>query len=295
MLVITVGKNYVDIDGYASAIAYRELFKLRGIESVFVTTAVLNYSITKSLIDLGYTIDKYDIKDTDKFIVLDLSNPDYLEKFVKEEDVVEIIDHHPGYEEYWKKTNSIIEHIGSVATIIVEKYEEYNLLDKMDKGIALLLMAAILDNTLNFTADITCDRDKIAYKKLEKITSEYNYQDIYFRECQNYVESNLKDSIINDIKIEKDNKYLPEVIGQLTIWDINKILEEKDTIKDIMSGYDKWVINIISLKDNKSYVLCSSKDVIDNFSKLFECTIDNDIVIMDSKLRKEILKKSYVI
>ena len=83
MLVITVGKNYVDIDGYASAIAYRELFKLRGIESVFVTTAVLNYSITKSLIDLGYTIDKYDIKDTDKFIVLDLSNPDYLEKFVK--------------------------------------------------------------------------------------------------------------------------------------------------------------------------------------------------------------------
>ena len=165
----------------------------------------------------------------------------------------------------------------------------------MDKGIALLLMAAILDNTLNFTADITCDRDKIAYKKLEKITSEYNYQDIYFRECQNYVESNLKDSIINDIKIEKDNKYLPEVIGQLTIWDINKILEEKDTIKDIMSGYDKWVINIISLKDNKSYVLCSSKDVIDNFSKLFECTIDNDIVIMDSKLRKEILKKSYVI
>lgn len=295
MLVITVGKNYVDIDGYASAIAYRELFKLRGIESVFVTNAVLNYSITKSLIDLGFKIDKYNIKDSDKFIILDLSNPNFLPGFVREDNIVEIIDHHPGYEEYWKNTNSIIEPIGSVATIIVEKYEECNLLDKMDKDIALLLMAAILDNTLNFTADITCDRDKNAYKKLEEITKEYNYQEIYFKECQNYVESNLKDSIINDIKIEKDNKYLPEVIGQLTVWDIDKVLKEKETIKDIMSNYDKWLINIISLKDNKSYILCSSKSVIDRFSKLFECIIDNDIVILDSKLRKEILKRSYVI
>ena len=295
MLVITVGKNYVDIDGYASAIAYRELFKLRGIESVFVTNSVLNYSITKSLIDLGYTIDIYDIKDTDKFIVLDLSNPSFLSEFVRESDIVEIIDHHSGFEEYWKKTSSIIEPIGSVATIIVEKYEEYNLLDKMNKDVALLLMAAILDNTLNFTADITCDRDKIAYKKLEDLTGIYNYQDIYFNECQNYVENDLKDSIINDIKIEKDNKYLPEVIGQLTIWDIDKVLKEKDTIKNIMSNYENWLINIISLKDNKSYVLCSSKSVVESFSKLFECTIDNDVVIMNSKLRKEILKRSYVI
>lgn len=295
MLVITVGKNYVDIDGYASSIAYRELFKLRGIESVFVTNSVLNYSITKSLIDLGYTIDIYDIKDIDKFIVLDLSNPKFLPEFVRESDIIEIIDHHPGFEEYWKKTDSIIEPIGSVATIIVEKYEEYNLLDKMNKDVALLLMAAILDNTLNFTADITCDRDKIAYKKLEDLTGIYNYQEKYFNECQNYVENNLKDSIINDIKIEKDNKYLPEVIGQLTIWDIDKVLKEKDTIKGIMSNYDNWLINIISLKDNKSYVLCSNKSVVESFSKLFECTIDNDIVIMDSKLRKEILKRSYVI
>ena len=26
MIVITVGKSYIDIDGYASSIAYRELF-----------------------------------------------------------------------------------------------------------------------------------------------------------------------------------------------------------------------------------------------------------------------------
>ena len=45
MLVITVGKSYIDIDGYASAIAYKELLNMQNIEAKFVSNAVLNYSI----------------------------------------------------------------------------------------------------------------------------------------------------------------------------------------------------------------------------------------------------------
>lgn len=33
MIVLTVGKSYVDIDGYASCLAYRELLKMLKIES----------------------------------------------------------------------------------------------------------------------------------------------------------------------------------------------------------------------------------------------------------------------
>lgn len=62
-----------------------------------------------------------------------------------------------------------IEFIGAVATIIVERYEKEGLLDKMSKEVAYLLMAAILDNTLNFKARIAAERDKVAYEKLEKI------------------------------------------------------------------------------------------------------------------------------
>ena len=162
MIVITVGKSYIDIDGYASSIAYRELLRMQGLDAMFVSDAILNYSITNSLLNLPYSTDKYEIQELDKFIILDLSNKDYFPSFVKEENIIEIIDHHPGFEEYWKD-KSIIEEIGSVATIIVEKYEESNLLSKMDLSIAKLLMAAILDNTLNFTASITKERDKIAF------------------------------------------------------------------------------------------------------------------------------------
>ena len=154
MIVITVGKSYIDIDGYASSIAYRELLKIKGIESKFVSDAILNYSITDSLKNIPYTTDNYDVVSDDKFIILDLSDKSYFPSFVNEDNIIEIIDHHPGYEDYWNNilgNKAIIKPIGSVATIIVEKYEQEGLLDKMNKDVAKLLMAAILDNTVDRT------------------------------------------------------------------------------------------------------------------------------------------------
>jgi len=124
MIILTSGKKYLDIDAYASSIAYRELLKLRGIESKFVSTSILNYSITESLLNLPFGIDDYEVSREDEFIIIDLSNKDFFENFVEEKRIIELIDHHPGYENYWKeklKENSHIEQIGSVATIIVER------------------------------------------------------------------------------------------------------------------------------------------------------------------------------
>lgn len=292
MIVITVGKSYIDIDGYASSIAYRELLRMQGLDAMFVSDAILNYSITNSLLNIPYSTDKYEIQELDKFIILDLSNKDYFPSFVKEENIIEIIDHHPGFEEYWKD-KAIIEEIGSVATIIVEKYEESNLLSKMDLSIAKLLMAAILDNTLNFTASITKERDKIAYKKLEDITKEYNYKETYFLECQKYIESNLEESIKNDIKIQHISEYIPDIFGQLTIWDAKELLNN-NLLRKIMNSYgNKWILNIISLKDNTSYILYSDEDVKNNLEKVLDCSSENNRVIINpAMLRKEIMKKA---
>lgn len=294
MIVLTVGKNYVDIDGYASCLAYRELLKMQGIESKFVTHAFLNYSITKNLLNLPYHIDEYKVDSEDQFIILDLSNKDFFPDFVEEENIMELIDHHPGFEKYWDdrlNKNSIIEEIGSVATIIVEKYEQSNLIQKMDKSIAKLLMAAILDNTLNFTAKITSERDRKAYLKLQKITDELSFVDTYFLECQNTIESNLEESIVNDLKKQKTNEYLPDIIGQLTIYDINRLMNQVNEVKQTMNNNaDKWIINIISLKDNTSYVMCSDDAVKHNINKLFDCNYNDDfLMIKPARLRKEIM------
>lgn len=298
MIVITVGKSYIDIDGYASSIAYRELLRLKGIESKFVSNATLNYSITDSL-KSNYTVDNYLVNSNDKYIVLDLSDKSFFPDFVDENSIIEIIDHHPGYEDYWNSklgSNALIEPIGSVATIIVEKYEQDNLLDKMDKDVAILLMAAILDNTLNFTANITTERDKEAYKKLEVLTNEYNYASKYFSECQKYIEDNLKESIDNDIKIQKVSDYLPNVFGQLTIWNAEELLRERDLINQIMNNYNnEWMLNIISLNNNSSYIMYSGDSVKNKLVELLDCKEENGILIKTpAMLRKEIMKKGII-
>lgn len=297
MIVITVGKSYIDIDGYASSIAYRELLRMQDIESKFVSNAVLNYSITDGLKSIPYSIDDYSIDSNDKYIILDLSNKSFFPEFVDENNVVEIIDHHPGFEDYWNNklgNNAIIEQIGSVATIIVEKYEQDGLLDKMDKDIAKLLMAAILDNTLNFTANITTNRDRAAYKKLELLINEHDYATTYFSECQKYIEDNLRESINNDIKIQKTNEYLPEVFGQLTIWDAEELLNKRDFINQIMNSYgNEWMLNIISLSNNSSYIIYSNDEIKSKLEQLLDCYDKNGTLIKSpAMLRKEIMRQA---
>lgn len=294
MIILTVGKSYIEIDGYASCIAYRELLKMQGVEAKFVTNATFNYSVTKSLLNLSYTKDNYVTDSKDQYIILDFSNKEFLPDFVQEENIIELIDHHPGFEEYWDvklDKKAVIEKIGSVATIIVERYEQCNLIDKMDKDIAKLLMAAILDNTLNFTANITTDRDKEAYKRLQIVTGELNFDEIYFNECQNNIENNLEESVINDLKYQKTNNYLPEIIGQLTVWNIERLRENLGIIKQIMNNKgSKWIINIISLKENMSYIFYSNNEIKNNLIKLFDCNSNCDFVILKpAKLRKEIM------
>ena len=196
MKIITSGSRYIDIDAYASCIAYRHLLALKGINSKAVSTAKLNESITPNLLDLDVKLDKYESKEDDEFIVIDVSDKDFFDNIVKQNKIIEIIDHHTGFENYWNEKlgeNSKIEFIGAAVTIIFELYEKENLQDKIPKDIAYLMMSGILDNTLNLKAKITNNRDIIAYKKLEKISGELgDYASKYFMDCEQLIEKDLK-------------------------------------------------------------------------------------------------------
>ena len=49
MKIVTSGSRYIDIDAYASCIAYANLLNLKGIEAKAVSTAKINESITPNL------------------------------------------------------------------------------------------------------------------------------------------------------------------------------------------------------------------------------------------------------
>ena len=298
MEIVTSGKKYIDIDAYAGIIAYANLLKLKGIQAKAVSTANLNESITPSLLRFNVKLDKYQRSKDDEFIIIDVSDKIFFDKIVNEEKVVEVIDHHVGFEEYWKKIlqeKSKIEFIGSVATIIVEEYEKETLLNSMSKEIAILLMSAILDNTLNFKAKITTERDKIAYEKLSQIAGiADNYAEKYFLECQKNIENNLELAIKNDTKPQKIRDILPYAFGQLTLWNKKFIFENIDVVYTTLSKiHDEWMMNIISLEEGKSYIIAKNEIVKKRLEKLFNKTFTKDIMELDNVwLRKEIIKKA---
>ena len=298
MKIVTSGNKYIDIDAYAGIIAYANLLNSKGISAKAVSTAKLNESITSSLLNLNVNLNEYEPSDDDEFIIIDVSNKDYFDKVVDERKIIEVIDHHTGFEEYWKnilQKKSRIEFIGSVATIIVEDYEKENLLPSLSKEIAILLMSAILDNTLNFKAKVTTKRDVIAYRKLAQIAGDIdNYEEKYFLECQKNIETNLVNSIENDTKIEKICDILPQAFSQLTLWNKKFIFENIDIIyKTLNRISEEWMLNLISLEDGKSYIIANNECVKIRLERLFNSTFTNDIMQLDNVwLRKEIIKKA---
>ena len=295
MIVVTSGSKYIDIDAYASCIAYANLLNLKGKEAKAVSSAKTNESIPSSLLKLNIGLDNYKPSKEDEFIIIDVSNKAFFDKFVNEDKIIEVIDHHVGYEEYWKnklQDKAKIEFVGAVATLIVELYEKEGFIHKITKELAILLISAILDNTLNLKAKVTSERDITAYEKLESIIQDRKYPEKYFLECQSQINKDLKLAIENDTKVEYVSQILPPIFSQLTIWDKEMVLRNRDILYTVLNHMgDKWMLNLICLKDGKSYLIAQDYEVQKNLEKLFNKTFKVDMMELDNVwLRKEIMK-----
>lgn len=293
-IVITSGKKYIDIDAYGAIFAYRKLLRSLGMDAYAISSSPLNESISPLIKDLGYEFDSLDDFSNTKFIVLDVSNPDFFDESVRDEDIIEVIDHHVGYSDYWNSQNvkCDIEFIGSVCTTIYEYIINNKKEDILDESICKLLLAGILDNTIDLKSSNTTERDITAYNELMRIGNiEELWVHEYFESCYKDLDNNLEEYLINDIKIENVSPLLPTVIGQLIVLDINTVFNNIDIINKVFSKYDKWMLNIISIFDGISYLFASDLEVLNNLNSLFKGTIKDNYLILDKCiLRKEIMK-----
>lgn len=298
MIIVTAGNKYLDIDAYASGIAYSLLLKENRLNCKFISSAEFNMSICDIVKNLGYKVQKrYRKNDNDQFILLDLSNPEFFDRIVNQEKIIEIIDHHTGFEDYWKQKNvyNQIEFIGSVATIIYEKIIESGKEKLLDEKLCKLLICAILDNTLNLKSNITTKRDIDAYNALHRLGKvPKSFDADYFNSCQDYINKDVVQAVINDIKMERVSNCLPEVFGQLTIYNKEPIFDKLDKISEYMSmNYKQWILNVICIKDGKSYLYTTDQTSQEKVATLFGKNFNKNILVLDKfMLRKEIMKKA---
>mgnify|MGYP004417263364 CR=1 FL=1 len=301
MRIVTSGLSFLDIDAYAGCVAYAELLNLQGIEAIAFSSANINESVTQTIRSWKAPfITSYEPSFNDSFILIDVSEPDYLEKTVDIDRVEEVIDHHVGYEKFWEEkigSMSNIEFIGAACTQVYESWVKAKCLDKMSEVSARLLISGILDNTLNFKAGVTTKRDHEAYEALLSIANlPSDWTARYFQECEVSIFADIAGAIINDTKTMKFKQLDSDTVafGQLVIWDANRAIDEyRSAIEETMALKSQdWFINVVSINDGRSFFLASNNKVIEWAKQILEVKFSDGLAIADRLwLRKEIVKQ----
>lgn len=300
-VIVTAGSLYLDIDAYACSVAMRELLELKGERAVAYSPAPCNYSVCDLVVSKGELLtelpDGFSAQ-ASRYIIVDVSDPEYIKDRVPLDNVVEIYDHHTGFETFWAErigSKAHIEFIGAAATLIFREWKNAGLTDKMNRSTALLLAAAILDNTLNLTSLNTTAEDKDAYRALCGIAGvSGEWRALYFSEVQKNVEADLKNALFKDIKIIRGNRILPPHMAQLCVWDAERILEKLTQIRCwFAERQGEWMMNIIDVSRHCSFFVCDDAGIQEKLAVVFPLRFHNGIAVSEVPyLRKEIIKKT---
>ena len=300
LTLVTAGSTYLDIDAYACAVAMAELLRLQGKNALAYSNATANYSVTPSLAKNGQVLKTLpaDTRDAEaEYVVVDVSDPDYIKDSVPLDRVTEVYDHHVGFEAYWQERigkHAHIEFIGAAATLIYREWKALNLEDRMSPDTARLLVAAILDNTLDLTSSNTTDEDRETFAALCRHGSvDRDWCAAYFTEVQSLVEADLKNALLGDLKRLRDTEILPPRMAQLCVWDTHSILDRLPEIREWLAGPDSWMINIIDLQERCSCFVCDDTERQEKIGAIFGVTFEDGVAMAPvAYLRKQIIKKA---
>lgn len=300
--IISAGYKYVDIDVLACSIALRELIHLQGKKAEIHLTGPFNATIPRRFLDSTTT----DINRTapvksneSNFILVDISDPHYLELFIEIDKVSQVYDHHSGYEEFWMKhigKQSRIESIGACATLVWEEFKAFNFHNQISSLSANLLYTAIISNTLNFKAQITSSRDKIAAKEISSfITLPKNWAEQYYKEVQKYLCQDLGNFIQKDTKTISLS-HLDFFFSQLEVYNAGFFMKKFrfHKVMDNLYSPKYWLLNLISIQEECNYLFTNSKNIEDFLKEnLFAKPEINYLKTENIWLRKNILKILY--
>lgn len=299
MRIVTAGESFLDIDAYGGCVAYAELLRQQGIDAAAVSTAPFNESIPASVRAWNAPLQTtYRQSAADTYTLIDISDPEYFASFVAPDRIDEVIDHHPGFEDYWHDRigdGTDIEHIGAACTQVFERWERAGLLDEIGPVSAGLLMCGILDNTLNFGAVITTERDRHAYAALSPYAHlPQDWPARYFTDCQDMIVQDVAHVMPDATKVVSYRSFAqPVALGQFAIWDADTISRLRPVFKELLSRVRPvWLMNAISLSEKKSYFVSDVPEVQEWLASLLGVRFDGNVAVADRMwLRKEILKE----
>ncbi len=281
--VLIFGHKNPDTDSICSSIVMQELVKHYGLESEAVKLGKLNKETEYVFKYLGIEIPREisKVEKGQKVILVDHNEKIQSVDERENAEIIAVIDHHriadfttigPLY--------YIAKPYGCTSTVLFGLFKQANV--EISKNIAILMLSAIISDTLLLKSPTCTSKDVEAYNELEKIAeidaAEYGLN--MLKAGTDISTMSAKEVIDLDSKEfkEKDKKI---VISQVNTADINDVFARKDELsfaieKEISEkSLDLFVFVITDIVNTNSKIIALGKDK-ELVEKAFEKKLDND-------------------
>lgn len=287
-----------DIDGVACSIAYAEYLNKNSQDAVGAVFGKPESEALELLERRGLSV-----QDAESFVdeitdvrLVDACNLSWISQQIEDDEVSEIIDHREDhFAESFPKANAQIELVGAAATLIAEKFYLNNI--EISEDSAALLHTAIVDNSANFQAGITSEKDF----KMAEYLEENGARPELSREIIE-IKSDIEGSIEEEIKgdyyyIEHNQKRIgvSQIEGRDSIDKIekrlNKALKTLENLKT-KDNLDYLFLTVADLEKGSNLIVTEDKNSKEIVSKALDLDFeDSRAQTEDLLLRKEIIPK----
>lgn len=248
-----------DMDGISLMYAYTELLNKKGEQANYYFEGTIKKEVEIVLNKFNIKLNNINkIENDDKIVLVDTNYLTELSKYVKKENIVEIIDHHN--RDSWLDDNTDIkiqiELIGAAATLVAERFKNENI--GISRESAILLYYGIISNTMNLKIKLTSKKDiemadwlKQQIPEItDKITTEI------------FVEkSEIGNSLREEMEVEFKDQFMS------ISWSMGQL--EVANVEDFLSKYEndiRKILNTVSEENDVDYISVNCMDIINGYS-----------------------------
>lgn len=278
------GHKNPDTDSICSSMVMEDFEKKLGNECMAVRTGKVNKETKFVLNYLGMEEIPYieDVEDDAKVILVDHNAAKQSPANIANAEILKVIDHHQIDFKSTKLLYYRAEPVGCTSTVLYHLYKENKF--EIEKNIAVLMLSAIVSDTLLFKSPTCTEEDKKAVAELAKIAGinveEYGMEML---KAGTDLDDFSEEELINIDAKEFNSNGINYVIAQVNTVCIPDVLKRKEKIEEVINkaiesrGLKLFVFAITDIVNSNSeaIVLGERIDIIEKTYK-----IENNIAVM---------------
>ncbi|OYT53651.1 MAG: manganese-dependent inorganic pyrophosphatase [Candidatus Altiarchaeales archaeon ex4484_2] len=292
--IYIIGHMNPDTDSICSAIAYAEFKKQAGFGDNYIAARIGELNS-----ETAYVLDRFGFSEPvlledgagKKIILVDHNEESQSIDGYSEAEIVEVIDHH---KINFRCSEPIFYHnepLGSTATILGEMF--LSCVDDIDKGVAGLLLSAILSDTVVFRSVTTTDRDVEVANKMAEIAKIDDVKSfgIEVKKAKSSLEGlSAKDVIFSDFKDFNFNGSKVG-IGQIEIVDSKEAVDRRGEFIDELEkikldeDYDLVVLMVTNIIEEGSELMVVG--LTDRVDAAFKAKVEDNRVYLKGVMSRK--------